>query len=266
MMADLREATLRRAGLELRIPKCTWTSVQRPEQEFAVLRVWHETHPNQQAMRCLPRDEYFQVFVRSFPKAISGEPRGFQRRRWRRCTCVCTECTCGAGREDGLEPSMQVLRTLQLCVTRRACGCWPAREETQAEYMKRTVREYEQLWKTARAPTLFQSRVAGMATVWKGASWFKVVKAVLFSEAEPSRGRLDCGHRPLSKQRLDEAIQRAFGACLGEELSWHEVAEDRDMWRTMGTEFVRRVLRRPVRLVEQLPPGRRVMHRSQPET
>lgn len=60
MIAHLGETALRRAGLELRIPKCTWFPAQRREQDLPEILVATD-RPNLQTMRELGQDECLQV-------------------------------------------------------------------------------------------------------------------------------------------------------------------------------------------------------------
>lgn len=50
MVADLRAVSSKRAGLELRVPKSTWSPVERREQGAPELRAAEEAHPNLTAM------------------------------------------------------------------------------------------------------------------------------------------------------------------------------------------------------------------------
>lgn len=54
MVADLLEAASTRAGLELSIPKCTWSPVQMRGQDTLERRETEDTHLDLSAMERLP--------------------------------------------------------------------------------------------------------------------------------------------------------------------------------------------------------------------
>lgn len=56
MIADVREAAMRSTGLALRLLKCTWSRVQRQEQDMACLRP-AESHTTIGKLQELPKGD-----------------------------------------------------------------------------------------------------------------------------------------------------------------------------------------------------------------
>lgn len=135
----------------------------------------------------------------------------------------------------------------------------------QRNYTKRSARHAGALWRDAKI-SLWNEAMASLwwrsaghlgclsakpdnrwrASVapWRGASWRKTLHAVLLQRRDPTRRRLSRGHCCLGRRCWDDPTQRHMDTTNGEEVPWHEAANDRSAWSALEAGFVARVLRR----------------------
>lgn len=71
-----------------------------------------------------------------------------------------------------------------------------------------------------------------------------MVNVALHTDADPTRRRLNRGHRQLGHRRWGDPIQRQVDVACNIETPCHDVAQDRAVWAEMEAGFVARVLRR----------------------
>lgn len=79
-------------------------------------------------------------------------------------------------------------------------------------------------------------RLVSTAILWRDAWWRRTPKAVHSSRNADEPQRLGRGHRTLGKRRWDDPTQNT-GLATGHGMPWHEVAQDRQLLKTLETYF-----------------------------
>lgn len=83
--------------------------------------------------------------------------------------------------------------------------------------------------------------------LWRRAWRWKTLNAVPLRRSDPTRRRLNGGHRCLGRRRWDDLVQRHVDAAKGEDTPWHEATQVRDAWCAMEADFVAGALRRAIK-------------------
>lgn len=172
-----------------------------------------------------------------------------------------------------------MLRTLQLCMTRRILQIWPRSAESWRTYWRRSTQEREcaweeagiHLWQIAAAASRWRSACHAehmdpeehpwLAALlrWRDAMWIETV-AAHWNPRDPTRRRLGRGHRLGGKRTWDAPLQQ-LAMDAGWHDDWQTLAYDGVKWRELETAFVAKV--RKVERPSAVPAGRHQLHPTQ---